>query len=47
MRDAQISRRTAETDIALRLELDGTGRSEVSTGCGFLDHMLKIGRAHV
>ena len=39
MRDAQISRRTAETDIALRLELDGTGRSEVSTGCGYLDHM--------
>ena len=46
MRDAQISRRTAETDIALRLELDGTGRSEVSTGCGFLDHMLTLFARH-
>ena len=39
-RTAQITRATAETDIALRLDLDGTGRAEIDTGIGFLDHML-------
>ncbi|WP_027283448.1 imidazoleglycerol-phosphate dehydratase HisB [Rubritepida flocculans] len=39
-RRAEIERRTAETDIRARLALDGTGRAEVSTGIGFLDHML-------
>ena len=39
-RTAQIARATAETDIALRLDLDGTGRAEIDTGIGFLDHML-------
>lgn len=39
-RTAQINRKTAETDIALALDLDGTGTVEVSTGVGFFDHML-------
>ena len=41
MRNATISRKTAETAIALELALDGTGRYEVSTGVGFFDHMLE------
>jgi imidazoleglycerol-phosphate dehydratase len=40
MRTAEISRRTNETQIAIKLELDGTGKHEISTGVGFLDHML-------
>jgi imidazoleglycerol-phosphate dehydratase len=39
-RAAKIERKTNETDIALSLELDGSGRSQVATGIGFLDHML-------
>jgi imidazoleglycerol-phosphate dehydratase len=39
-RTAHISRRTAETEITLRLNLDGAGRHEIATGIGFLDHML-------
>jgi len=39
-RRAEITRKTAETDIHARLCLDGTGRAEISTGIGFLDHML-------
>ena len=39
-RTAQISRKTAETDISLTLNLDGSGKVEVSTGVGFFDHML-------
>jgi imidazoleglycerol-phosphate dehydratase len=39
-RTATISRKTAETDIALSLNLDGTGKVDVSTGVGFFDHML-------
>ena len=39
-RTAQITRKTAETDIALALDLDGSGKAEVSSGVGFLDHML-------
>ena len=46
MRTAEITRRTAETDVRLRLELDGTGESRVSTGCGFLDHMLTLFARH-
>ena len=46
MRRAELSRRTAETDIRLSLELDGTGRSEVKSGCGFLDHMLTLFARH-
>jgi len=39
-RSAHISRRTAETEITLRLNLDGAGQHEIATGIGFLDHML-------
>jgi len=46
MRNASIDRKTAETDIKLQLELDGTGKSSVSTGCGFLDHMLTLFAKH-
>ena len=46
MRVAEINRQTAETDIRLRLELDGTGLSQIETGCGFLDHMLTLFARH-
>lgn len=46
MRTAQINRRTAETNIALSLNLDGTGVADVRTGCGFLDHMLTLFSGH-
>lgn len=39
-RTASLTRTTSETDISLTLSLDGTGRAEVATGIGFLDHML-------
>ena len=39
-RTAEITRHTAETRIAVRLNLDGSGRAELSTGIGFFDHML-------
>ena len=40
MRTAKISRQTNETQITIKLDLDGTGKYEISTGIGFLDHML-------
>ena len=46
MRRAEIIRKTGETDIKLSLDLDGKGRSEVSTGVGFLDHMLSLFSRH-
>jgi len=42
MRTAQISRRTSETDIELSISLDGTGKYDVKSGAGFLDHMLEL-----
>ena len=46
MRTAEIIRKTAETDIMLRLELDGRGESGIDTGVGFLDHMLTLFARH-
>lgn len=46
MRRARIRRRTAETDIALRLDLDGRGRHDIATGIRFLDHMLDLVARH-
>ena len=46
MRSAEINRKTAETDIALRLSLDGSGKSVIDTGVGFLDHMLTLFAKH-
>ena len=46
MRTAEINRKTAETDIMLTLNLDGTGKSTLKTGVGFLDHMLTLFAAH-
>ena len=46
MRTANIDRKTAETDISLTRNLDGTGYSEIQTGCGFLDHMLTLFAKH-
>ena len=46
MRKASIERKTLETDIALTLDLDGTGKSQIDTGCGFLNHMLTLFASH-
>ena len=46
MRTAEIKRSTAETDISLRLNLDGTGAGKIATGVGFLDHMLTLFAKH-
>ncbi len=46
MRSASVSRRTAETDVAVSIALDGTGKAEISTGVGFLDHMLELFARH-
>ena len=46
MRTAEVTRKTAETDISLKLNLDGSGKSNINTGCGFLDHMLVLFASH-
>ena len=46
MRKSEIKRTTAETDIQLWLDLDGSGVSEIQSGCGFLDHMLTLFARH-
>jgi imidazoleglycerol-phosphate dehydratase len=46
MREARIERKTAETDIMLTLNLDGSGKNDIKTGVGFLDHMLTLFAAH-
>lgn len=46
MRVAEIKRTTAETDISLSLNLDGSGKSDIDTGCGFLDHCLTLFAHH-
>lgn len=46
MRNSFIKRKTKETDITLKLNLDGKGESTIDTGCGFLDHMLTLFAKH-
>ena len=46
MRTASINRKTAETDIALKLSLDVCEKSDINTGCGFFDHMLTLFAKH-
>lgn len=46
MRISNIERKTAETDIKLSLNLDGTGKSNINSGCGFLDHCLTLFAKH-
>lgn len=46
MRTSEIKRTTKETDILLKLNIDGSGESEIDTGCGFLDHMLTLFAKH-
>jgi len=46
MRKAEIKRTTKETDILLALDLDGSGKAEISTGIGFFDHMLTAFAVH-
>lgn len=46
MRQSNITRTTKETDITLSLDLDGSGRNEIDTGCGFLNHMLTLFASH-
>ncbi|MBQ7499698.1 MAG: imidazoleglycerol-phosphate dehydratase, partial [Clostridia bacterium] len=45
-RYAEASRKTAETDISLSVLIDGSGAFDISTGCGFLDHMLTLFARH-
>lgn len=46
MRSVNLKRKTAETDIKLKLNIDGTGKGKIDTGCGFLDHMLTLFKKH-
>ncbi len=46
IRDSEIARRTNETDIVLRINIDGSGKSDIDTGVGFFDHMLNLFAAH-
>ncbi len=46
MRTAELARKTRETDIALKLNLDGGGFADVDTGCGFMNHMLELFAFH-
>ncbi|HVX11592.1 MAG TPA: imidazoleglycerol-phosphate dehydratase HisB [Pirellulales bacterium] len=45
-RSARIERKTAETEIVVKVDLDGSGRAEVATGVGFFDHMLTLLAKH-
>jgi imidazoleglycerol-phosphate dehydratase len=46
MRKGQVARKTKETDIAVEIAIDGSGRSDIATGIGFLDHMLDLLARH-
>ncbi len=45
-RQSRITRKTAETDIVIEFNVDGSGRADISTGVGFLDHMLTLFTVH-
>ncbi|MDR3506119.1 MAG: imidazoleglycerol-phosphate dehydratase, partial [Acidocella sp.] len=45
-RISELSRKTSETDIQLRLDLDGTGKTDIDTGVGYFDHMLSAFARH-
>ena len=45
-RIAEVHRKTGETDITMRLNIDGSGRSQISTGIGFFDHMMDAFTRH-
>ncbi len=46
MRTAEVKRKTAETDVQIKLALDGSGKGKIDTGVGFLDHMLTLFGRH-
>ena len=46
MREAKLERKTNETDIIIRIDLDGSGLYDIDTGCGFLNHMLELFTRH-
>lgn len=46
MREAKIIRKTTETNISLNLNIEGTGKAEIDSGCGFLNHMLTLFAKH-
>ncbi len=46
MRTAEVNRKTAETDISLKINIDGKGESQTDCGCGFLNHMLTLFAKH-
>ena len=46
MRKAEVTRRTAETEVRILLDLDGKGESRIDTGVGFLNHMLELFARH-
>ena len=46
MREASVERKTSETSIAAAVNLDGSGRAQIATGIGFLDHMLDLLARH-
>ena len=46
MRESEVYRKTGETEVRVRLNLDGTGKNEIRTGVGFLDHMLELFARH-
>ncbi|WHE07675.1 imidazoleglycerol-phosphate dehydratase HisB [Thermoanaerobacterium thermosaccharolyticum] len=46
MREAEVNRKTMETEIYVKINIDGTGKSDINTGIGFLDHMLNLFSKH-
>ncbi|MGF7430777.1 imidazoleglycerol-phosphate dehydratase HisB [Thermoanaerobacterium thermosaccharolyticum] len=46
MREAEVNRKTAETEVYVKINIDGAGKSDIKTGIGFLDHMLNLFSKH-